>query len=288
MRSCCVPVAENDRGVCGETKHHRTLPKSVFMSPIKSLRTPELSTYSKYKGVIASLLMHLLVIAAIWTTPSIGNMTTPQVLFVTMHNEAAWDERTATFASDPVRIKSKFIHEARLRPVAQPSSNRHEAQSSAVALVPPGETLIDAQPSQQEHTDASPASVQSVSAGGRSESSALTVIRAGADTDSPKGERISNIGDTRFGERGAPYFVHQEIPSYPALAHRFGKEGRVLLKLLIDADGKLRHVEVIEAAGYGFTEASVDAVKRSTYAPGFLNGSKVAMRVLLPVRFRLQ
>lgn len=65
-------------------------------------------------------------------------------------------------------------------------------------------------------------------------------------------------------------------------------EGRVVLKLLIDANGELVHIEVVESAGYGFTEASIAAVKKSTYAPGVRNGVKVATRALLPISFRLQ
>lgn len=107
------------------------------------------------------------------------------------------------------------------------------------------------------------------------------------DGKTTEGNTVSPA-ETRFGDRGAPAFVYQEIPVYPALARRLGMEGRVLLKLLIDADGKLLNVEVIESAGYGFTEASIEAVKKSTYAPGVRDGVKVATLALLPVRFRLQ
>jgi len=94
--------------------------------------------------------------------------------------------------------------------------------------------------------------------------------------------------ESRFGDSGAPYFIHQEMPVYPALARKMGKEGRVLLKLFIDANGRLQNIEVVEAAGFGFTEATMEAVKKSKYAPGYYKGMKVATKVLLPVRFRLQ
>jgi protein TonB len=72
------------------------------------------------------------------------------------------------------------------------------------------------------------------------------------------------------------------------LARRLGKEGKVLLKLLIDTDGKLQKIEVVEPAGFGFTEAAVEAVKKSTYAPGYRNGERILTKALLPVRFQLQ
>lgn len=96
------------------------------------------------------------------------------------------------------------------------------------------------------------------------------------------------VTETRFGEMGAPVFIHREMPVYPILARRLGKEGKVILKLLIDRNGKMQNVEVVEHAGFGFTEAAVAAVKKSTYAPASRNGENVTTRALLPVRFRLQ
>ena len=62
----------------------------------------------------------------------------------------------------------------------------------------------------------------------------------------------------------------------------------MILKLLIDMNGRLQNVEVVEPAGFGFTEAAVAAVKNSTYAPANRNGEKVTTTALLPVRFYLQ
>jgi len=119
-----------------------------------------------------------------------------------------------------------------------------------------------------------------------------TDIQGTGKTDvsvTPKAEHGGGeITDTRFGEMGAPAFIHREMPFYPVLARRLGKEGKVILKLLIDRNGKLQNVEVVEHAGFGFTEAAVAAVKKSTYAPARHNGEKIAARALLPVRFHLQ
>lgn len=94
--------------------------------------------------------------------------------------------------------------------------------------------------------------------------------------------------ETSFGSAGAPAFVHQEMPLYPILAKRLGKEGKVVLKLLIDENGKLLNIEVLENAGYGFLESSVAAIRKSTYAPAVRNGERVSAKAILPVRFHLQ
>jgi protein TonB len=90
-----------------------------------------------------------------------------------------------------------------------------------------------------------------------------------------------------FGTATGPNFLRREVPVYPFIARRMNKEGKVLLRLTIDENGKLMNVEVIEASGFGFTEAALDAVRKSTYRPAIKNGNAVFSLALLPVRFRL-
>lgn len=110
-------------------------------------------------------------------------------------------------------------------------------------------------------------------------------MQAAASRDGGKEE--SPI-ETRFGESAAPAFLHREMPVYPAMARRLGREGRVLLKLTIDERGTLLNIEVLEKAGYGLTEAAVEAVKKSTFLPAKKNGKPIASRALLSVQFRLE
>ncbi|HCS76821.1 MAG TPA: hypothetical protein DHO02_03475 [Syntrophaceae bacterium] len=103
-------------------------------------------------------------------------------------------------------------------------------------------------------------------------------------------ENRTNQGvvDTMFGEGDAPRFLHRELPVYPHRARSLEREGKVVLKLFIDPTGKLLDVAVVEAAAYGFTEAAVNAVKKSTFAPARRNGHSVASRVIIAIRFRLE
>lgn len=95
-------------------------------------------------------------------------------------------------------------------------------------------------------------------------------------------------GPLPIGASGAPAFEHQVAPLYPALARRTGREGTVILKLAIDADGKLERVEVLQAAGFGFTEAAVAAIRQSTYRAARKSGQAVQAQALVTVRFRLR
>jgi len=108
-----------------------------------------------------------------------------------------------------------------------------------------------------------------------------------ADTGGKK-EGYGSVVQTVFGTPGAPSFIRREIPVYPLLARRLGKEGKVVLKLAIDAKGSLQRIEVVEPSGFGFTEAAVEAVRKSTFAPAHRTGNRIASKALLSVRFVLK
>jgi protein TonB len=97
-----------------------------------------------------------------------------------------------------------------------------------------------------------------------------------------------NAPNTEFGSLGAPKFLFCEIPKYPLMARKLGREGKVILKLAIDEKGTLMNIEVIEDGGYGFTEAALDAVKKSKFLPAEKNGKPIKSLAILPVRFVLR
>ena len=96
------------------------------------------------------------------------------------------------------------------------------------------------------------------------------------------------VVETAFGNAGAPAFVHREMPVYPLLARRFGKEGKVILKLSIDKNGTLQNIEVMGPSDFGFTEAAIEAVKKSSFSPAYRNGEKITSKAILSVRFTLK
>ena len=91
-----------------------------------------------------------------------------------------------------------------------------------------------------------------------------------------------------FGASDGPRFVRRVEPRYPEIARRRGREGRVVLRLVIGAGGELRHAEVIEGGGHGFEEAALAAVRASEYAPAVRGGRPVECAALLPIRFSLR
>lgn len=117
------------------------------------------------------------------------------------------------------------------------------------------------------------------------------VITKNEDTFPPisaEKNEIRPLQDVEFGTAMAPSFLKREMPVYPMIARRLGKEGRVLMRLTIDDKGNLLNVDVIEGGGYGFTESAVEAVKKSTFRPAIKDGKPVMSKALLSIKFSLK
>lgn len=112
--------------------------------------------------------------------------------------------------------------------------------------------------------------------------------RATAAPQGPGGGTGTGPHLTEFGSASGPAFLRRVSPVYPEQARRRGQEGKVLLRLTIDDRGNLQKVEVLEAAGFGFEEAAVEAVKSSSFRPASIEGKPVPSIARLPIRFVLR
>ncbi|MDH5692332.1 MAG: TonB family protein [Gammaproteobacteria bacterium] len=84
-----------------------------------------------------------------------------------------------------------------------------------------------------------------------------------------------------------PRSIHQATPRYPGAMRIQGKEGKVLLEVLVDGRGRVRQVKVIQSAGKYFDEAAIEAAKMTEYEPARQNGKPVAVRLKVPIIFQL-
>lgn len=93
--------------------------------------------------------------------------------------------------------------------------------------------------------------------------------------------------EAEFGALDAPGFLRRAAAAYPYAARRAGRQGVVVLRLLISAAGELLSVEVIEDPGFGLASAAVAAVRHSTFRPATMNGAPAECRAILRFRFVL-
>src|SRR6266702_4518277 len=94
-------------------------------------------------------------------------------------------------------------------------------------------------------------------------------------------------GDGSGGARVA--YGTTPLPPYPLVARRLGKEGVVLLEVLVAPDGRAADVRMICSSGFApLDESAVTTVReRWRFVPARRDGVPVESRVTVPIRFRL-
>ncbi len=84
------------------------------------------------------------------------------------------------------------------------------------------------------------------------------------------------------------YFIYTHI-HYPEEASKTGTEGNVVLSFIIEKDGRVSHVEIIEPLGSGCDEEAVRVIKSlPQLIPAQKDGKPVRVRYEIAVKFRLQ
>jgi TonB family protein len=86
-----------------------------------------------------------------------------------------------------------------------------------------------------------------------------------------------------------PLYKQNKAPLYPRKARRLGYEGIVMLKVLIDENGRVDDLMVLKSSGYSVLDrAASSTVKKWLFEPGTEGGIKKKMWVKIPVRFDLK
>ena len=85
-----------------------------------------------------------------------------------------------------------------------------------------------------------------------------------------------------------PKLIRRPSPRFPIMAKRLNKkEGKVLLRVLIDENGKVIKAEPAgKEAGFGFDDEAMSAARKSTYKPATKDGVPVKFWHTLAVEFR--
>lgn len=76
---------------------------------------------------------------------------------------------------------------------------------------------------------------------------------------------------------------------YPLLAKQHGKDGRVVLSVIIDNEGKVRDAQLLEGSYEPLNEVALAKVREAVFSPAYdKDGNAVACKVRLPIRFELK
>lgn len=84
-------------------------------------------------------------------------------------------------------------------------------------------------------------------------------------------------------------YLDNPAPAYPALSRRSGEQGRVLLRVHVEANGMPTSVEMRSSSGYDrLDQAALEAVRRWKFVPARLGDKAVAAYVVVPIQFNLR
>ena len=125
--------------------------------------------------------------------------------------------------------------------------------------------------------------------------SPLAITAAPASVDSPS--EVTATAATTAPTSAAPAlpktvsaveYIRAPQPDYPAMSKRIGEEGRVLLRILVNEDGRPERVEVQKSSGSArLDEAARQAVMRALFKPYIEDGKALAVYALVPISFQL-
>jgi TonB family protein len=77
-------------------------------------------------------------------------------------------------------------------------------------------------------------------------------------------------------------------PIYPHSARAAGKEGSVMIAVIITAEGNVADAKLIEATDEVFVLPAIEAVKQWKFRPATIDGKPVSLSTSVPVAFSLQ
>lgn len=83
-------------------------------------------------------------------------------------------------------------------------------------------------------------------------------------------------------------FIHSQL-RYPEMAAQVGIEGTVVIRFVVEKDGRISQAEIARDIGGGCGQAALEVVRKMpAWTPGRQQGRPVRVQFNLPVRFSLQ
>ena len=185
---------------------------------------------------------------------------------------------------DPNRIENITV----LKDQSAVATYGQEARNGVVIITTKGDTALPARPenARQEHGNAT------TQAEAHDEA-----IRETGETEDDQPFLIAETmplfpmqegGNPGYGDLNTFRAWVQKNIKYPAEAFRNGEQGRIVLSFVVEKDGSVSNIQILQTPGKAFSEETRRVVAASPkWKPGEQRGEKVRVRYTLPVDFRI-
>jgi len=176
----------------------------------------------------------------------------------------------------------------RLVPPVQPSSPPARSLPTSVAVAP----LLQARSSSSAELDTSVATVDKTSANANAKAVAPAPATAAGPAQPAEplaAHATAAPAQPLLAPRFDAAYLDNPAPVYPPLSRRAREEGRVLLRVLVEASGQAAKLEVQGSSGFERLDRSaLAAVARWKFVPARQGAEAVAAWVLVPLVFSLK
>ena len=247
-------------------------------------------TYSARLGIcaVASIASHLLLARGTASLPGRVEAAQPVVLRVEVRQAAAEPEPEPAENQEP---KKQPVHEA---PTRRARVAMDSARPTPTKNVTPTE-----RPDTSDNASDTPVfgiSMESTSAGGTGPS-----MRVGNTLQTKPRDKAGEAEGGGLRPLAAPVPAYQvtKMPlprggtcppgPYTDEAREAGLEGIVILSFVVDENGRVRDIKVLQGLGLGLTEAAKRTVQACAFSPGERDGKAVPTRISsFKIRFNLR
>ncbi|MEZ5047120.1 MAG: energy transducer TonB [Chitinophagaceae bacterium] len=98
---------------------------------------------------------------------------------------------------------------------------------------------------------------------------------------------VSKMPEFPGGENELMHYLSSNI-KYPKQALEENKEGKIVVGFVVNKEGKIDNISIVQGVGYGFNEEAIRVIRNMpTWTPGEQNGEKVSVYYTLPIYFNL-
>ena len=99
-------------------------------------------------------------------------------------------------------------------------------------------------------------------------------------------KRASKVNEIFYSDKPTPRGIFK-APEWPIEMKRQGITGEVVVLFVVGTKGEVIHATVIESTNRAFNEPSLEAVYKTKFRPGRINGKVVNTRMEIPILFSL-
>jgi protein TonB len=118
---------------------------------------------------------------------------------------------------------------------------------------------------------------------------AISATAVESPPPAPPPSAPSNSGTAPIPEMSQVAYLVQPAPHYPPESRRVHEQGLVMLRVLIDASGHAKTIEIYKSSGHPrLDEAARAAVARAVFKPYMDGGTAQAAAAFVPVEFTLR